>query len=64
MKTDAYADAQCSATAEKLTILMGYRGLSGSVEWLNGQYVANGTPCGCSVHGVYDWMNRQPGVKP
>lgn len=61
---DPHVDAQCSRTAESLTKLLGYRGLSGSVEWRDGQYWANGVPCGCSVHGVQDWINKQPGVVP
>lgn len=61
---DPFVDATCSQTAAKLTVLLGLRGLSGSVVWENGQYVANGTPCGPSVHGVQEWINCQPGVKP
>jgi hypothetical protein len=64
MARDAHADAVCSRTAEQLTKLLGLRGLSGSVEWDGEQYRANGNPCGTSVHGVYEWMDAQPGVKP
>ncbi len=62
--SDKFTDAVCSKTAANLTVLLGLRGLSGSIVWDNGKYVANGTPCGPSVHGVYEWMNKQPGVKP
>lgn len=65
MKTsDPHADSMCSRTAQSLVKLLGLRGLSGVVEWKEGQYWANGEPCGSSVHGVYDWMNKQPGVLP
>lgn len=62
--TDPFIELVCSHTAARLTFLLGLRGLSGSVVWENGQYVANGTPCGPSVLGVQEWINRQPGVKP
>lgn len=62
MITDQWADAMCSRTAANLTKLMGMRGLTGSVEWKDGQYWANGEPCGSSVHGVNKWMDKQPGV--
>lgn len=61
-KSDPYADAQCSRTAESLVKLMGLRGLSGGVVWDGAQYVANGVGCGPSVHGVLEWMDKQPGV--
>jgi hypothetical protein len=63
MQSDKHVDAQCSRTAEAMTKLMGLRGISGQCEWRNGQYWANGAPCGQSIHGVYDWLNKQPGVK-
>lgn len=60
---DEFADAMCRKTAEGLTKLLGLRGLSGSVVWCDGQYVANGVPCGPSVHGVLEWINNQLEVK-
>lgn len=61
---DPFTDSVCSRTAANLTKLLGLRGLSGSIEWKDGQYWANGSPCGPSVHGVNDWMDKQPGVIP
>ena len=63
MIKDKYVNAQCTKTAESLTKLLGLKGLSGCVEWNGEQYLANGTPCGESVHGVLEWMKNQPGVK-
>ena len=64
MKNDPYIDAMCSRTAATYTKLCGLRGVSASIEWKGGQYVANGTPCGPSVHGLERWLNSQPGVLP
>jgi hypothetical protein len=53
-------DALERAGAEKLTILARLRGLVGvTIEWRDGQYHANGEACGRSVHGVYEWLDRQ-----
>lgn len=55
-------------TAAKLTKLCALRGIKattvwGGVEktvvWDGLQYVANGTPCGPSVHGVMAWIDKQ-----
>lgn len=51
-------------TASEFSRLAGLRGISSLIEWKDGQYHANGTPCGTSVHGLYAWLNRQPGVLP
>ena len=63
-KPDPYTDAMCSGTAAKLVALAQLRGVQATITWDGAQYVANGTPCGQSVHGVYEWLARQPGVKP
>lgn len=57
-------DALERGTSAKLTTLCALRGVSAIVTWDGAQYLANGTPCGRSVHGVYAWLNVQPGVKP
>lgn len=67
MKTnplDSHAAAQCSNTAQSFQKLASLRGISASIEWSGNEYIANGTPCGVSVHGLFDWLNAQPGVLP
>jgi hypothetical protein len=52
-------------TAANFAKLCGLRGVQAEVVW-DGEkkvYVANGTPCGPSVHGLYEWLAKQPGVK-
>jgi len=51
-------------TAREFSRLAGLRGISSLIEWKEGQYWANGIPCGTSVHGLYAWLNKQPGVLP
>jgi hypothetical protein len=62
---DPYTHAQMSRTAAAFQKLAALRGISSSVT-VSGRntYVANGEDCGTSVHGLYDWLNRQPGVRP
>lgn len=61
---DPYANGQCNRTAESFQKLAALRNVSSRIEWNGVEYVANGEPCGASVHGLYDWLNRQPGVLP
>ncbi len=51
-------------TAEKFQTLAALRGITSTIEVVAGEYVANGENCGPSVHGLNDWLNRQPGVRP
>jgi hypothetical protein len=51
-------------TAIKMSTLCRLRGVDATIVWDGAQYLANGEPCGTSIHGVYDWLNRQPGVRP
>jgi hypothetical protein len=62
--SDPVADAVCHGTASKLATLARLRGVEATITWDGAQYIANGTPCGPSVHGVYEWLGRQPGVRP
>lgn len=63
--TDEHALAAMRRTAESFQKLAAIRGVSSIVEVSqDGRYVANGTDCGTSVHGLYEWLNKQPGVKP
>lgn len=66
MKTsDPHAIAMMRTTAQRFQHLAGLRGVSSSIEVTpNGEYFANGENCGNSVHGLYEWLNRQPNVKP
>ena len=57
-------DALQKRTAEKLSLLATLRGVTVVVEWDGAQYTANGEACGPSAHGVTEWLERQPGVKP
>ena len=61
---DAHTNAAMEKTAASFMKLAGLRGVSSHVEVRDFRYVANGVDCGCSVHGLYDWLNKQPGVKP
>lgn len=65
-----YFDGIEARTAVRLTQLCALRGIKatavwGGVEktviWDGLQYVANGTPCGPSVHGVMAWIDKQAG---
>lgn len=54
------------STAAGLTKLARLRGLKNAqVIWDDEkrQYIANGEPCGRSVHGVYEWLEKQ-GARP
>ena len=46
-------------TAAKLTQLCTLRGIAARVTWDGTRYLANNDPCGPSVHGVYEWMEKQ-----
>ena len=61
---DRHTEAMMSDTAASFQKLAAMRGIPATVEVRSGQYLANGTACGTSVHGLYDWLNRQPGVRP
>jgi hypothetical protein len=65
-KPDGYALAQTNVTARSFQKLAALRGISSTIEVDpdTGHYIANGTDCGLSVHGLYDWLNSQPGVLP
>jgi len=59
-KTDPYADAMCHETARKLVKLACLRRIECAILWNGKEYVCNGDPCGPSVHGVYEWLDKQP----
>ena len=62
--SDPVADAVCKGTAAKLVTLARLRGVEAVIVWTGAEYTANGASCGPSVHGVYEWLNRQPEVHP
>ena len=62
--SDPFVNTVCAETARKLVTLARLRGVEASIVWDGARYVANGDPCGPSVHGVYEWLERQPGVRP
>lgn len=62
--SDPHAVAQMQKTANSFQTLAALRGITSHITVENGQYHANGENCGVSVHGLYDWLNKQPGVKP
>lgn len=65
MILDKHSISMMEMTAQSLSKLSALRGITSIVEVsADGHYVANGHDCGCSVYGFYDWLNRQPGVKP
>ena len=66
MRADAFQAAVAQDTAVKFQKLAALRGVSSSIYFDAEKmtYFANGEDCGTSVHGLYDWLNRQPGVKP
>ena len=67
MKTyDTFQAGLAQQTAAPFQKLAALRGVSSSIEFNTDtmRYVANGTDCGPSVHGLYDWLNKQPGVLP
>jgi hypothetical protein len=53
-------------TAKSLTKLCKLRGVEATVTYdeKQKQYIAGETSCGPSVHGVYEWLEKQHGVKP
>ncbi len=56
----------CTNTANKFSELCALRGITARVEWRAEEmsYYCNGERCGPSIDGCYDWLNKQPGVKP
>lgn len=61
---DRFTEAQMQQTAAKFQKLAALRGVSSSIEVVRGRYHANGEDCGQSVHGLFEWLDRQPGVLP
>jgi len=61
---DPYANGVCTVTAQSFAKLARLRGVPAEIKWDGERYIANGEPCGPSVHGLYEWLERQPGVKP
>ncbi len=62
---DKFAANQMTKTAQKFQELAALRGISSSIIVKeDGNYYANDICCGSSVHGLYDWLNKQPGVRP
>lgn len=63
---DQHTTAMMTQTAGGLARIAALRGIARfEIEVRNdGRYIVNGTDCGSSIHGVNEWMNRQPGVKP
>ena len=64
---DPYHLGLMNRTAERFAHLASLRGIScvigvGTKPALH--YTANGQDCGPSVHGLYAWLNAQPGVLP
>lgn len=66
MKPDTFQATIAQDTAVKFQKLAALRGISSDVQFdpEKMRYFANGEDCGPSVHGLYDWLNRQPGVLP
>jgi hypothetical protein len=65
MKADTFTIEVMRKSAEAFQKLAALRGISCSVDITeDGRYVANGHDCGTSVHGLQDWLNKQPGVQP
>lgn len=66
MKPDDYQMAIMERTAQSFQRLAAVRGISSSirVNRATGNYEANGEDCSTTTFGLYDWLNRQPGVKP
>lgn len=58
--------SMCTQTARSFSTLAALRGVNVRVEWRDEEksYYCNGEKCGESIHGCYDWLNRQPNVKP
>ncbi len=67
MKTiDPTRNAVCTGTANTFSRLAALRGIQTLVEWndADNAYYCNGEHCGPSIHGCYEWLNRQEGVLP
>ena len=62
---DGYAMAMMRSTGATFQKLAALRGIQMTCE-VNalGHYTANGVDCGESTHGLYDWLEAQPGVLP
>lgn len=64
---DEYALGMMNRTAASFAKLAGLRGISCTIGVETSptlHYTANGEDCGPSVHGLYAWLDRQPGVQP
>lgn len=63
---DRHALAMMSQTAASFRKLAALRGVPCTIDVSkDGKYLVNGTiDCGTSVHGLYDWLNKQPNVLP
>lgn len=57
---DPEANAMCVETARKLVKLAALRRIEAAILWNGREYVCNGEFCGPSVHGVYEWLDKQP----
>jgi hypothetical protein len=62
MNIDPQAIARSAAS--KLETLASLRGVKAVITFDGAQYIANGEVCGPSVHGVLEWLAKQPRVKP
>ena len=61
---DPYVIAQMEKTATSFQTLSALCNVPARIEVSDkGTYLANGTDCGTSVHGLYDWMKAQPSYK-
>lgn len=63
---DSFRNNLCTDTANNFSKLAALRGVTARVEWRDEEksYYCNDEKCGESIHGCYDWLNRQPNVKP
>ncbi len=63
---DKHTLGMMTQTATSFQKLAALRGVQCTVDASkDGKYLVNGTvDCGTSVHGLYDWLNKQPGVLP
>lgn len=62
---DPFVVSVMRRTAESFQKLASLRGISSSIDvTADSRYVANGIDCGTSVHGLYEWLEKQPGVQP
>ena len=69
VRQDPVAQRQMAGIAQRFQRLAALRNVPCDVEMRDGGYVVTTpagdvTDCGCSVHGLYAWLERQPGVYP